>query len=113
MADIKFNGLDELLNGLNALKKGCDIGTAKVVKHCGAMCQREEMRKVKVVTGTLKRSIYLEISNGGLTATIEPTANYASYVEFGTRFMAARPYVRPAYRKATNEFKKRMKRLVK
>lgn len=113
MADIKFNGLDELLNGLNALKKGCNSEVSKIVKHCGSICQREEMRKVPVDTGTLKRSIYLEISNLGLTATIEPTANYASYVEFGTRFMAAQPYVRPAYRKATNEFKKRMKRLVK
>ena len=49
-----------------------------------------------VDTGTLRRSIHTVLSKGGLRAVVGPSADYAEYVEFGTRYMAARPYMRPA-----------------
>lgn len=64
-------------------------------------------------TGKLKGSIGLEITNGGLSAEVEPTAEYAPYVEFGTRYMAAQPYLKPAFEKQYEQFKSDMQKLVK
>lgn len=52
--------------------------------------------KAPVRTGTLRRSIHSVFSNGGLTGIVGPSVNYSAFVEFGTRHMAARPYMRPA-----------------
>lgn len=51
---------------------------------------------VPVKTGTLRRSIHSVFENGGLTGLVGPSVSYSAFVEFGTRHMAARPYMRPA-----------------
>lgn len=45
-------------------------------------------------TGYLAGSI--TVTRNGLRAEVEPAAEYAGYVEFGTYKMAAQPYMRPA-----------------
>lgn len=52
--------------------------------------------KAPVKTGTLRRSIHSVFSNGGLTGVVGPSVNYGKFIEWGTRRMAARPYMRPA-----------------
>lgn len=52
--------------------------------------------KAAVKTGTLRRSIHSVFSNGGLTGLVGPSVLYGKFVEFGTRRMGARPYMRPA-----------------
>lgn len=47
-----------------------------------------------VRTGYLRNSIYAETQEW--TAEIGAEATYASFVEFGTRYMQARPYLYPA-----------------
>lgn len=64
-------------------------------------------------TGTLKRSIDLDIRGNGMTAEVEPTVEYAAYVELGTRFMEAQPYLKPAFDEQKEQFKKDMDRLVR
>lgn len=94
MAGIKFEGMAELNK---ALRKRMDMNAVKtVVKKNGADMQEKAQRKVPVDTGTLKGSIRLDISGNGVAATVEPTAEYAAYVELGTRFMEAQPYLKPA-----------------
>jgi len=46
-------------------------------------------------TGALRDSIAVELT-GALTATVGTPITYAIYQEFGTRFMAAHPYLVPA-----------------
>ena len=64
-------------------------------------------------TGTTKRSIGLEIKDGGLTAESSPETEYAPYVEYGTRFMEAQPFVRPALEEQATQFKSDMQKLVR
>lgn len=64
------------------------------------------------VGGTLKRSIGIEITDSGISAEVEPTAEYAPYVELGARFMEAQPYLKPAFDEQKEKFKKDMKKLV-
>lgn len=108
---VKMTGVNELRA---ALKKNMDLEAVKrVVKQNGAELQTRAQRNAPVDTGTLKRSIGLEISDGGLTAKSEATAEYAPYQEWGTRYMDAQPYMRPAFNVQKEQFKKDMDRLVK
>lgn len=113
MGSIEFKGLNELMNYFKKAPNLAQTEMTKIVKHCGSICHIEEQRCVPVDTGFLKRSIFITIKDLGLTAKIEPTANYAGYVEYGTRKMGAQPYVRPAYDKATKEFVERTNKLFK
>lgn len=53
--------------------------------------------------GTLTTSINLEMEND-LRAKISINAEYAAYLEYGTRFMKPRPYVTPAIDKVRTQF---------
>ena len=94
----------------------------KVVKLNGSELQQTAMRncnfkghyegkKFIPPTGALKRSIMLSFEDQGKTAVIEPKVHYAGYVEFGTRFMEAQPYLRPAYNRQVQIFKEDLRKL--
>lgn len=110
MGDIKIVGMEKLQK---KLKKNVDMTEVKrqVRKH-GGQLQAKAQQNAPVDTGTLKRSIGIEITDGGMTAEVEPTADYAPYVELGTRFMEAQPYLGPAFNEQKEKFKKDMKKLV-
>ena len=69
-------------------------------------------RKAPVDTGNLRRSITMDLSDGGLTGKVKPTADYAPYLEYGTRFQSAQPFMRPAFNKQKAQFKSDMDKLV-
>ena len=56
--------------------------------------EAEAMRKAPVRTGHLRSSIYARVSEW--VVRIGAEATYALYVELGTRYMMARPYLWPA-----------------
>ncbi len=58
---------------------------------------------VPVKIGKLKNSISTEFPSR-TKAIIAPHTNYAEHVEFGTRFMRERPYMRPAAEKVRPSF---------
>jgi len=105
-----------MLTGVNELRtklsKNTDLSAVrKVVAQNGAELQGKAQRKAPVDTGTLKRSIGLELSNGGMTATSEAEAEYGPYPEYGTRFQEAQPYMKPAFNEQKETFKRDMKKL--
>ena len=111
MPKIKLEGMEKLQV---KLKKNVQMSKVKqIVKDNGAALQEAAQRKAPVDTGNLKRNIGLEIRDGGLTGEVEPTAEYAAYVEYGTRFMNAQPYMRPSYNQQKEKFKSDMKKLVR
>ena len=121
MADIKIVGLEKLQKKLKQNVQMEDV--KKVVRHNGAEMQAKAQQKAPVGTpestgipgyigGTLKRSIGIDITDGGMSAEVEPKADYGAYVELGTRFMEAQPYLGPAFNEQKEKFKKDMKKLV-
>ncbi len=52
---------------------------------------------VPVDTGYLQSTIYHAVDPSILTLELGASADYAAYVELGTRRMAAQPYIRPAF----------------
>lgn len=105
------------------LKKGVSMDKVKhVVRKNGSELQKKAMRNAEFKghyegkkfvkpTGKLKGSIMLDVTD--VTAVVEPTAEYAPYVEFGTRYMDAQPYLGPAFNEQKEKFKRDMNKLVR
>lgn len=115
MAEIKIEGLDKLEK---QLKKNATLNDVKrVVRKNGAELQIKIQNnadfKKGYQTGTTRRSVGLEITNGGMTAESGPTTEYSEYLEEGTRFMDKQPFVKPALEEQEKDFKYDMQKLVK
>lgn len=117
-----FEGLHELQVKLKECQNLDAVKT--VVKKNGSRLQSKSMDKAPVGTpestgikgyvgGTLKRGITLDIKDNGQSAVVESTVHYAGYVEYGTRFMKAQPYVGPSFNEVKGQFKRDLEKLVK
>lgn len=115
MATIKVEGLDKLQKSLKEKVTLSDV--KRVVRHHGAGLQERMQSEADFTrgyqTGTTKRSIGLEIKDSGFTASVGPETEYSPYLEYGTRFMDAQPFVKPAYDSQKGKFKRDMQKLVK
>lgn len=120
--ELKVYGDRELYLKLKNNVKPSDI--KRVVRHNGmlltkTMKQKAEFRghfengRFVKPTGTTKRSIHMTIKDAGFAVSVEPTTSYAKYVEYGTRFMAAQPFVRPAFEEVKPKFLHDLQRLIK
>ena len=118
---IYFTGV----SGLESkLKKNATMNDVKdVIKMNTVELQKEAMRRAKFEghfdgdvwmspTGFTKRSIEFWLNQDGMSSKTGPQSEYAAYLEYGTRFMDAQPFMRPAFRKIKKQFQKDIKRLV-
>jgi len=111
MADFEIKGISKLEM---ALKRRMNLDPVKdVIKRHSAEMETKMKRKAAVDTGFMRRSIKTNIEDSGFTSRTKPTAEYSSYVEYGTRYNNAQPFVRPAYYEQRNKFIKDMKDLMK
>ena len=115
MAKVRVEGLDKLEK---ALKKNATMDDVKkVVRQNGSRLQQSIQEHADFTrgyaTGTTKRSVGLDIKSGGFVAESGPTTEYAEYLEYGTRFMEAQPFVAPALAEVEKQFKSDMGKLVR
>lgn len=111
---IFFEGLEELES---KLKKNVSLSDVKrVVRNNGSKLQSNIQKNADFskgyATGTTKRSVNLQIGANGLEASSEPQTDYSQYVEWGTRFMEAQPFVRPGFVETKENFKSDIRKLV-
>lgn len=113
--NIKIEGLEELQAKLKKNVQMDDVKT--VVRHNGQEMTRKMINKADFkrgyATGQTKRSITLEIEDGGMTAKTGPETEYSPYLEYGTRFMEAQKFVSPAFNEQKEKFKNDMRKLTK
>lgn len=112
---VKIVGLDKLEK---KLRKNMTLNNVKkVVRKNGSDLQIKIQRnadfKKGYQTGATHGSIRLDIIDGGMTAESGPTTEYSPYLEYGTRFMSAQPFVNPALEEQKGKFKADMQKLVK
>lgn len=115
MPKLTVKGLDKLEK---ALKDNVTMNDVKrVVRHHGSELQKNMQKGADFTqgyqTGTTKRSIGLEIVDSGMTASVGPETEYSPYLEYGTRFMDAQPFVKPALDAQKPKFKQDMQKLVR
>ena len=88
------------------LEKNMDLSAVKsAVKKNGSAMQKKAQKEAPIDSGHLHDVIFLEITDGGMTAEVESTADYAGYQEYGTRFMKGKPHIRPAFEEQKEKFK--------
>lgn len=107
---IKITGTDVLSEALKNAQRMVDV-KACVSKH-GANLNKFMVEKAPVKTGFLRRSIKLSKGDDGMSVTVEPTAEYAPYLEYGTRFMKEHPFVKPALEKVKPKFIRDVKKIM-
>ena len=112
---IELEGADKLAK---KLKKNIGMDHVKDIVKGNAIelnlkAAKEANFKKGYSTGTTKRSIRFSIEDAGLTGIVEPTTAYAPYLEWGTRRMAAQPFLKPAFDEQKKRFMKDMKNLMK
>jgi len=110
--------LDQLINGLEedadtvVLKFAYDIeadiqesfGGPKSGRFYGRHQASAAGESPAVGTGNLRNTVGVAQRQKG-EALVVITAEYAAYLEYGTRYMAARPFVQPAVNKRADEFR--------
>lgn len=112
---IDLKGMDKLEK---ALKKNVTMNEVKtLVRKHGTQMNRNARVGADFTqgyaTGTTKRSIHLEFEDDGMTVISEPTTEYSPYLEYGTRFMTAQPFMGPAFEEQKPKFKQDLKKLVR
>lgn len=115
MGSLTIVGLDKLEK---ALKENVTMSDVKrVVRHNGSQLHQNMQKNADFAkgyqTGATKRSIGLDITDGGFTAEVGPETHYSPYVEWGTRFMSSQPFVRPAFDAQKVKFQSDMQKLVR
>ena len=115
MAGIQITGLDKLEKALKANATMQKV--KKTVRGNGRELQKKMQSKADFVkgyqTGTTKKSINLEIEDNRLTASVGPLSEYHPYLEYGTRFMEAQPFIKPALDEQKEKFFADLKELMK
>lgn len=106
----EFDGLDALERKLEEMKsleavKQC---VAKNTKNMGSLAQTT----VPVRTGNLKNSMTTQVSDFEGEISFDG-CNYAKYVEYGTRKMYGRFYLKKAFDMTKERFKNDMEGLVR
>lgn len=105
------------ISGLNEMQRKL-IKAADPAKITRAVAQNTSEMQGRaqdlcpVDTGTLKRNIGLEMRDGGKTGVVFATPHYSEYVELGTRFMKAQPYIGPAFDSQKERFLSDLKKAV-
>lgn len=99
---MKLDGLDELLNELHDELNDIDddiddilLNQAREFLIQARMKARKVMNK-DYWTGNLSRELDYE-KTGDLEYTVLSNAHYSGYLEFGTRYMEAAPFMWPTY----------------
>nr|UKS68864.1 HK97 gp10 family phage protein [Lactococcus garvieae] len=92
---MSFKGIDQLVKHLDKAASLKDV--QHVVKSNGANLTKKMQQLAPIDTGYLKRSIKMSLTDGGFSAEVGPYANYASYLEYGTRKMTKKPFIKPSF----------------
>ena len=91
----------------------------KIVRANGVELQQKAVANAAFAgdytTGQTRRSIPTNSGyrDDGLTAFVNASTEYAPYVEYGTRYMPAQPFVGPAYNVQKELFKQDLERAVR
>lgn len=96
-----IKGLDELKA---QLKRISELDRSKALLAGALILQRYSMENAPVKTGFLRNSHEARQNRAGAELVVK--ANYAYYVEFGTKKWSGKPYVRPAMDTKGNEIAK-------
>lgn len=116
---IKMSRAEELRAALSKRPALLVTQARQIVQKHGAQLQSKTMSNMAGAytagysTGATARSVTLTLSQAGMTATVAPHTDYSAYLEYGTRFMAAKPTIKPAFIMQELKFVSDLQKLMK
>lgn len=106
--------IQKALNRMAKYGRKAEGDVKKAVQTSTYRISSNAKKRAPVDTGNLRGSISSTAKlNDGFTGEIKATAEHAPFVEFGTRKMAAQPYMGPAVEEETPKFNKALKGALK
>lgn len=102
--------LDKLIRKFGDIS---DINIMPVIAESTRVVQREARDWAPVKTGILRASIKTKLFPRQLSGLVFTTTEYAPYVEFGTRYMKAQPFMQPAINRNRDMINKKMSKYIK
>lgn len=118
--NIKWTGLNNLMNEFNAAPKVAIGATRSAMKSTLSKAQEVSKRNARVDTGYMRNNIdidYIKASGSTVTGRYVARAEYSSYNEYGTYKMSAKPFIRVGVAEAqpyfVSEIKRELARAVK
>jgi len=97
MFKVTFKGIPETKSFMERAPLALKTAVKTSLKQAAVLTKEEAIRNVPVRTGKLRKSIYYRVNSDEMGYTVGAKTLYASYVEYGTRYMRAQPYIRPAF----------------
>lgn len=110
---IELRGVDGLKAKLLNLVPKVRTGTQQTVAEVALLIESDAKLLSPVDTGRNRASIHTDIAPNGLSAQVAAGTEYAVHLEFGTRYMRARPFLFPAFEKNRAAFLAALKRNLK
>lgn len=92
---IEVKNIDRVIKNIDKYGAEVQDKIKQVLADGGMKIQTEAQNRAPVRTGTLRASI--EYKPNGLQVEVVAGVDYASFVEFGTRFMEPQPFLTPAF----------------
>ena len=116
---VKIEGLSELQAKFEEMNVSFQPKVRSIVAKHGAQLKTrtaENMSNAYTAgysTGATRRSLTTTFSDGGMTVAVAPHTEYFPYLEYGTRFMSARPTLKPAFAFQSVQFVNELKKMMK
>ena len=92
--DIEWQGLEELAMTISRAHPRAVEQSVKVIKNNTELVKKQAQKNAPYDTGFLHDNIVTYYT--GMDGFVHSTASYSGYQEWGTRFMGAQPFMRPA-----------------
>jgi len=97
MIKIAFKGAKETEAFLKQAPEAIRKATKKSLKQAATLIKQEAVRNCPVKTGYLRSTIFYSVNGDQYGFVVGARAKYGGFVEYGTRYMRAQPYIRPAF----------------
>jgi len=108
-ATIELEDLDELPDEQS---EALEEEVHNIVENVGDNMVSYAHGIVPVRTGNLMASIFADVDEDNLSVTLGATADYASFIEYGTVKMRAQPFLQPAADVGTEEMNARIEEAI-
>lgn len=102
---VTYDGLTEMLTGFEQMRERVPGAVKEMMGQLGPDCKDVMDAHTAVRTGNLKKNNELIQEDNGFT--LQNLTDYAGFVNWGTRHMAAQPYLDPAVEFGKNELQAR------
>lgn len=105
--------LKEFDKWLDDVYSEIEAGVQQITEYVAESTLKDAKNNTPVDTGYLRRSIQMNVEDGGMASTVYAGAEYALFVELGTYKMLPQPFLFPAFNKYTYLYVQEIERLLK